>query len=285
MENLIRKFVAGTCCACLLLACGDPLKDAQNLDEPRVLGVRIDGGAGSSRVTPGVDLQVDLLLAGPAGPVEAEVAFAVCVGAPSDRGVPTCAGDPFLEGTALSSDLPISVEVPSGVEEGARVIVLGVACRDSGPTLSDDPLDWACATGDAPLRFSFESSVASQDETYRNPDLSEIDVAVSGTPLEPDGPNAAPTCDAAAITVAADQKHEVRIDLGSASTETGEGLQVSHFSTSGEFERQFTFLDAGQTAFSLAFEAGSADEAAKQYLVVRDAYGGVSWVSFGFCQR
>ena len=269
----------------LCLGCGDPLKEAQLIEEPRVLGVRLDGENGSSQVAPGEQMEVTLLLAGPEGPVDAEVAFRVCVGKGTERGVPECSEAPFLEGSAPVSAFPISAELPEEVALGARILVLGVACVGSVPSLAAEPLDWGCSDDDPPLRFSLDSTVASQSEQNENPDLSEVTVELSGAALPLEDVDTAPSCEQDVESVAANQIHEVRVELGPGAAEAGEQLQASLFSTSGHWERQFSFLDPGQTSFSMEFEAAAREKASKQYLVIRDSRGGVSWVSWSFCQR
>lgn len=285
MKHIIRYAAVLGMGTLVCLGCGEPLKEAQRIEDPRVLGVRIEGESGSSQVAPGEQVELSLLLAGPAGPVDAEVAFRVCVGAESERGVPACGGPPFLEGTALLSDFPVSAELPDDVALGARIVVLGVACAGSEPTLSANPLDWGCSDVDAPLRFSFETSVASGSERNQNPDLTQVTVEMSGTSLPLDDPSAAPSCDPNVAAVNANETHELRVELGQSAVEADEALQVSLFSTEGHLQRQFTFLDPDQPSFSIEFEAGAAEKAAKQYLVIRDSAEGVSWASWSFCQR
>ena len=130
-----------------------------------------------------------------------------------------------------------------------------------------------------------KTTVVSENERNENPDLTQGAVEMSGTSIPLDEVAAAPSCDAEVASVAADETHDLLIELGSAALESGEQLQVSLFSTDGHLERQFTFVDEGQTSFSIQFEAGTSEEAVKQYLVVRDLRGGVSWVSWNFCQR
>lgn len=285
MKKFIRCTMTAAVSAHLCLGCGDPLKEAQRIEEPRVLGVRIDNESGSSQVAPGESIEVDLLLAGPTGPINAEVAFRVCLAGMSDRGVPKCSGTPFLEGTARASDFPFSAELPEGATEGERIVVLGVACVDSEPSLGDAPLDSSCGGDDPPLRFSFETTVASGSERNENPDLSQVVVELSDAALPLDDVDAPPSCDVGVASVAADETHDLRVELGPFASESGEQLQVSLFSTEGHLERQFTFLDEGETSFSLEFRAGESVEALKHYLVVRDSRGGVSWTSWSFCQR
>ena len=285
MKHIIRHATLSGIFALASLGCGEPLKEAQRIEEPRVLGVRIEGESGSSEVAPGEQMELTLLLAGPEGPVDAEIAFRACVGKGTERGVPECGEAPFLEGTALASDFPFSAELPLTIALGARIVILGVACVGSEPSFAEDPRDWRCRDGDSPLRFSFETTAASGSERNRNPELEEVTAQISGTSLQLDDTLAAPSCEQDRATVAADQTHEMRIELGPEAFEAGEELQVSLFSTGGHLDRQFTFLEQGQTSFLIEFEASSAEKALKQYLVVRDSRGGVSWVTWSFCQR
>jgi len=109
-----------------------------------------------------------------------------------------------------------------------------------------------------------------------------------------DEPRAAASCDAGAPELAASSVHRVDIALGADAREPqngsaaapGESLQLSHFSTSGAFERQYSFVEGDQQPeATLTWRAPAAGTAVKQYLVVRDGRGGVSWASWSFCAR
>jgi hypothetical protein len=298
--NFIHCKARSTCCALALpllnglLGCDDPLKNPQELHEPRVLGVRVRTLGDQASLEPGQDATFDLLLADSAGPVQAQVAFTLCAAASSVRGVPYCEGTAFAQDSVDLAQGPIVAQLPDSLPSDANLALLGVACLAGEPQLGEAPLDWSCAGREQPLRFSFEAWPSSAEFTNQNPDLTQLRVQIGGTELPLDELQATPSCGAEAPGVAAGETHAVEIVLGEAAREPGndsanepdEALQLSHFSTLGLFERQYSFVTAEQRpGVTLEWQAPAVGEAVKQYLVVRDGRGGVTWVSWSICAR
>jgi hypothetical protein len=290
----VKSFVSISVFSLLVSACEDPLKDAQRLEEARVLGVRVSSEAGNAWLEVGTSAAFEVLLAGPRGPLDARFAFELCEAAKSDRGVPYCAREAFAAHTVETLREPFVVDVPADVSLGARLALLGVVCPAGEPTLSNEPLEWSCAGDGPPLRLSFDASVRTAGFTHRNPDLSELVLTIGGTRVALDDVNAAPVCDGATPDVAAATRHQVAWHVGEPAREPGDGsevhrdeaLQLSHFSTAGSFERSLSFIDyAEEPSVSLDWEAPEAGVPVKLYLVVRDGRGGVSWVSASVCSR
>ncbi|HYJ08788.1 MAG TPA: hypothetical protein VEX18_07255 [Polyangiaceae bacterium] len=269
--------------ALLLIGCEDPLKAAQVLEEPRILGVRLVAAGDQSSLEPGQDAELEVLLAGPEGMLSARLAYQLCEAAESERGVPYCAGTAFTEATVDLDGTPIPLAVPSEVEPGARLAVLGVACLDAEPELAPDPIDWSCSDGQAGLRFSFDARSSSPDVVNLNPDLSQVSLSISGVAVQPTTGRPA-NCDGGNSIVAADAMHQVSFELGEGAREAGESLQLSHFSSRGHFERHYSFVaPEKQPEARLSWRAPHAGTTLQQYLVVRDGRGGVSWLSFSLC--
>jgi hypothetical protein len=278
--------------AILAIACEDPLKHAERLEEPRILGVRVISESGEASLTPGAGASVELLAAGPEGPVDGLLAYEVCVAVASDRGVPSCAHEPFAEGVAPLSET-IALTVPEDVPAGVRLAFLGAACTSGDPALGDAPLDWSCSDDEEPLRVSFDATTRTPTFTHQNPDLSELRLEVGGSEVPLDDPRLPPSC-AAGSAVRARAAHGVAWHVGERARETAGGaevgtpepLQLSHFSTAGHFERSLSFVGGGsEPTGRLVWNAPAAGVAAKLYLVVRDGRGGVSWVSATVCAR
>lgn len=270
-----------------LLACEDPLKRAQLLEEPRVLGVRVATPDDHASLLPGQSATLSLLLAGPAGSAFGRLSYQVCEAAASVRGVPYCAATPFAQASVDLAGAPIAFDVPSRLTADARLVVLGAVCPAGEPQLSDEPSSWSCSDGAAPLGFSFDAHVAGETFVNQNPDLLALQIRVGGTLLALDALDAAPDCDAAATSVAPGSSHEVALELGQGARDAAEEtLQLSHFATAGEYSRTFSFVEpGGELSAAIEWLAPATDAAAKHYLVVRDGRGGVSWRSFSLCVR
>lgn len=270
--------------AAALSGCGEPLEYGQDLEGPRVLGVRVESDDGTSWPGAGRTADVQLLVAGPDGPVETRVAYQVCLALETSWGVPLCGDDVLADG---STDLDIT---PEFVFEGARhsrqeprLAVLGVACVTGAPVLQDDPESWSCDDDSLALRFSFEATEESL--VNENPMLDETDIRIADQTALLQSVTAEPDCDDFP-ELSPDETVIISISLDerARSSETDELLQISHFATKGRLERQLTILDPDESLeFELEFETPSEPGPIKFYLVVRDDRGGTSWVAFGAC--
>lgn len=271
----------------LLTGCEDPLKRAQQIEEPRVLGARLTDGENRASLTPGQPAALEVLLAGPAGPVaDAGLTFELCEAAATERGVPTCSRAAFASGIGTIEDDAIALDVPGDARAGAQVVVLGVVCTSGVPEPDGEKGGVRCSGAESPLPFSLDATIAKDENSNRNPDLSELSVTVHGTPIPLEAPFASPGC-VNTPRFAAGRKLEVTLDLGEASREPlafgqVEALQLSHFSTTGRYERQYSFMRGGAASVRVTFESPRSG-ASKHYLVVRDERGGVSWASFSLC--
>ncbi len=280
MRNSEIFLVAG-----LLLACEDPLKPAERIDDPRVLAARVSTATGDASLVPGESAEAELLLAGPQGPLTARVAYRLCAAAESQRGVPYCAEEPFAAGVTDPGVGAAAFDLPPTLRGGVRLALLGAACLDGDPELGETPLDWSCTNGTEPLGFTFDAYTLGTTP-QANPDLNALSVKVAQTNLELSPASTAATCDAGTLKVAAGETHVVDLDLGEAAREPQETLQLSHFSTRGKFERHFSFVGPEQAPrVALKWQVPRETGPLKQYLVVRDGRGGVSWATWNFCVR
>lgn len=271
--------------------CEDPLKNAQRIEAPRVLGVRATTGNDQSSLERGQSARFEVLFAGPEGPLAARVAYTLCPTARSVRGVPYCNQDALAAGSVDLATDHIEVDVPDSLRQDTSLALLGVACGEGEARQSGAPLNWSCSGEEPPLRFSFDVWMSRAEFTNHNPDLSELRVNVGGVDVALDESQSAPSCEDGAMRMAAGETHDVEITLGAASRErvsgeadVDEALQLSHFSTRGLFERQFSFVtERNRPEVKLAWTAPERSDPVKQYLVVRDGRGGVSWASWSFC--
>lgn len=268
--------------AAVLSGCEDPLKRAQLLEEPRVIGVRLSGNGDLATLEPDEPATLAVLVATPGGVAEgARLAFQLCEAAPNERGVPSCAGEPLVEGTGAPDGSPIPFMVPAEAMPGAMLALLGVVCVTGEPELAPDPFDWSCDDGSEPLRLSFDGHMGDDDFVNANPELSDLQILIGDESLPIDTPI---DCDGETPTIAREQAHQIEVTLGDAAREPGELLQLSHFASAGTLERHYSFVEPAQAmTTSLSFTPPSDAGFVHQYLVVRDGRGGVSWASFGFC--
>lgn len=287
----IRTPLKGTLILSLvsLVACGDPLKDGQKLEDPRVLAVTVFDEEGSATPAAGEAAELSFLVAGPEGPQEGRIAYQICEAADSARGVPFCAGELLADGEVESEAalLGVSFTVPEATLPGTRLAVLAVLCTEGAPELAEDPLDWACSDESAPFNLSFDLWTAPDSgEKNANPDLVDLAIEVREQAVSLDDPHEAPACGDGVVELDKERTHTFSFRLGEAAREGEEWLQVSHFSTAGLFEHQFSVMEPEEDAVvTLSWEAPKTAGPVKQYLVVRDGLGGVSFVSWTVCVR
>jgi len=281
--------LAVPCAVFTLSACGDPLKYPQDLQEVRVLGVQIDTPAGTSFPKPEQTAMVSLLVAGPQGPALGRAAYQVCEALDATRGVPLCAESPLASGVTSKTTSPFfQFEGEEVSADDQRYAILGVFCESGDPLLAEDPKDWSCSDDSPARRWSLEMDPKSAEN--KNPDLSStlIEYEDGDGKLDEvvaDEASALPSCEAAP-EIPAGQTIFVHISLDEASREPDldEVLQLSHYSTLGRFERQYTILDPDEALeFDLEFEVPEEVGPIKSYLVVRDNRGGTAWVTWSAC--
>lgn len=277
-----------------LSGCGDPLKYGQELQDARVLGVRVVSDAeGLASLIPGQEAQFSVLLAGPEGPFEARVGYEVCLTEPTDRGVPLC-GEVYAQGTTGLAALPeMSATLPEAAAPGAKVAVLGVACQSGDPRLAPEPLYWSCSDGAEPLNFSFDAQVLAPGRDNHAPSFSGLVIQMGERPAVPQPVDTPADCSDETLVFAADTDVPLELYFGESVREafddeldgpTLETIQVSHFATVGRFERQFSILDPNEEARTVVnFRTPAEPGPAKIYAVVRDDFGGVDWLSLNVC--
>lgn len=270
-----------------VVACEDPLKRAQLLEEPRVLGVRVATDDDHASLLPGEPATFELLVAGPAGGANGRLAYQICEAAASVRGVPYCAAAPFVDNSADLDGAPIEVLLPETLASDARLALLGAVCVTGEPQLDDDPLRWSCSDGTAPLGLSFDARTGSDAFLNLNPDLAALQIRVGDSLVPLEAPDTSPTCADAAPSIAAGTAHDVVLELGEGARDaSAESLQLSHFATAGEYVRTFSFVELGaELRAGVEWLAPGAETAVKHYVVVRDGRGGVSWATFSVCAR
>lgn len=294
-----------TALAMLASACGDPIKDAQRIEELRVLGAQleVDGDdTGSATPEPGVDATVTWLLAAPSGlPPETLWQMQVCVAADSRYGVPYCRDEPIaeVEQGALSNLAPsLSFTVPDNdVLDGAsKLAVLAVFCDGGQLNPADNPTNSTCPGADTIQRASFDVFIGTEDSRNNNPDLSEATVELDGELWEP-SPDGDCSADAVPMVPPDGREYSVTLNLTEAARETQpevldevtkEALQISTLSTLGKLDRRFSDFAPDDTNLSMRVPWAAPGEISQTtpstfYFVVRDGRGGTSWLTRTLC--
>ncbi len=283
LTPLVRPLLlSGICLSSLLsIACGDPLKFPQDLEETRVLGLKVSTNDDLSWPKEGEEAEVEMLIAGPDGPVAVQVGYQVCAALESSWGVPQCSDPVLAKGSTSKSRLPrfpfTGVELP----EGQRLAIVGVACESGEPRAEGTPQDFSCDDDSHPLLFSFESSQEFSENPH--PVLDDLVVTLDNEELPHVEVEAELDC-ASALSVAADETMVVHLDLDQVSRDADELLQLSHLSTRGRFERQYSIVrDDAQKHIDLEFETPEESGVFRSYLVLRDGRGGTDWIAWDLC--
>ncbi len=292
----------------LAAACGDPLKPPELIEEPRVIGGRVEVDAERARAwpAPGEGATVRWLVGFPAAKLPMTSGLLVCPGRPQSMGVPDCAGPPFATAVTEvpSTDEPaLHFELPDedalvGID---RALALGVLCSAGLPVLRESIRDSGCSDPAArPLRFSLEIGVTRDGVDNHNPDLSAAAVELDGEPWEP----AAPADEAGAgcagerarpAIAAGSGRHRISVTTSPDDREPipaedrREPLQLTYLTTGGELEHSYGVLegDAEDDRLDVTWEApADAPEAGRivrLYLVGRDLRGGADWTERAAC--
>ncbi|HEY6726727.1 MAG TPA: hypothetical protein VI197_21985 [Polyangiaceae bacterium] len=300
-----RKLFFSTLVALSAVACGDPIKEAQRIEELRVLGARVDIDEAPDRATPaaGESASVEWLLADPSGlPPLAIWHMSVCVAESTAFDVPVCRDEPLtsVEQSEPSSDVPtLSFTVPDAgtLGDATKLAVLAIFCDAGSIELGSDFDSTSCSGAKTTQKASFEIFLASDETSNQNPKLGDAVLEIDGEVLEAGSTSIDCSNDDTPRLPADGQEHQVALVLPPDARETkppeldvvlAESLQISHMSTLGEFERRFSDVSHDETNLTIDVPwkaPGELDAAtpASFYFVVRDDRGGVSWLTRSLC--
>jgi hypothetical protein len=301
-----RSIFLATLLTCGAVACGDPIKEAQRIEELRVLGARAAVDGDPERATPaaGESVSVEWLLADPSGlPPMTVWSMLACVAESNASGIPFCRDEPLS--MALQSDLSDSVPsltftVPDAdtLGDAKKLTVLAIFCDNGTVELGTDFESTTCRGAGTIQKASFDIPLSNDDQAPNlNPNLSDAALELDGEPWEPEP--AVIDCESEdAVRIRADgHEHQVTLRMGEGARETKpeqldvvelESLQISHLSSLGAFDRRFSGVDSEATKLTIevpwkAPGELSAAEPAGFYFVVRDDRGGASWLTRALC--
>jgi hypothetical protein len=298
-KHVFLVVVAG---AVFLAGCGPTFDAASLIETTRVVGARIEVEGAPERATPkpGEIANVTWLLTSPGATPPLSWAFAVCAPGTSLG----CDGAPLAMFAGTTSPPRLAIPVPAAGDLGAatRLTLYGQICDGVDATPVFDPP--GCTSGHG-TTVSVTLRLQLGDEANLNP-VAERAFTFDGDAWAP-LPAGADPC-AAGPRVSAGTKDHV---LGSltegidretytallgdppVATSVRETLQLSQFTTAGELNRQFAFVDVADTSASTTVDdKWAAPEAADVpaaglpvtfTFVVRDDRGGVDWTTRAAC--
>lgn len=265
--------------ASALTACGEPDDPAWRIAKTRVLGARAEADADRTRasIRPGEAFRVAWFVVGPDGETEAPYRLGLCRSAELVRDV-DCDGPNFVEVSGRTGAPSMFASAPElGALNGATHLLVKGFVGDRDVVLSI-PIERAEA------------------DANRHPDLPPDAVRFDGEPW----PEAGTGCGSSSPEIAADDaEHTIRVLVPDAAREAlpdglRETLQLSHFTTAGELDRQFSVVEAeapaGDAALDVSFVAkrGHATPDGRTvhvYLALRDSRGGMSFTKRALCMR
>ncbi len=292
----------------LVAACGDPLKPPGLIEEPRVIGgkVEVDGEPRCAWPAPGEGATVRWLVGYSAQKVPMTWGLLVCPGLPQSMGVAECAGAPLAtavneapstESPSLHFELP-GADALAGIE---RALALGVLCSNGVPVLRDSIIDSGCSDPAAPpLKFSLEIGIERDGEGNHNPNLSAATVALDDeiwAAAEP-AAEAGSGCqggEARPAIVAGSGAHRISITTSAADREPipdegrREPLELTVLVTGGDLDRPYGVIEGDAESDRLEFAWDAPAEAAadgtlvRVYMVGRDQRGGLDWAERALC--
>jgi hypothetical protein len=295
-------FLVAGLAAGLLAGCGDPLSPPWLIDQPRVIGARVEAAGEPARAwpRPGERATVRWVVGAPAGAPSMRWALAACLpgaGAGAGCAAPLAAA----EGDA-SPELSFEVPALERLGSATQLVVAGVFCAGGAPSLTmGEP---ACAgEGALPTVVTLPVPLALGPESNRSPDLSGAAVVLGGAPW---ALPAAEACASLPQIAAGGPARSIGITLfgqrevyqSAANAEQiprprRESIQLSHFATAGTLPRRFSFIDAADERDPAtldvdwtpppAAEVPPAGLVVRFYFVARDLRGGLDWQSRSLC--
>ncbi len=315
--STIRTALSLSLLVSLMPACSDDLTPGSLIDRERVLGARVEVIGDSQRATPapGESIEVIFLVEGP-GPVRPLAwALAPCIAGDPVGGVATCAEEPFDSIQGSGAEARISIDVPAAEQLGdaARLAVLGLICAGGSPARDQDGNPVCVGDGAVATPVALQISIL-RDQANHNPSLVTGALAIDGAgwPAASAQPMTGCAASAELPQVAVDEEvpvedqiHVITIEVSDDARETytaiegdppreveyRERLQLSHFVTAGELERQYSVIDRDAVVSMAevewtppAIEEVPEDGLRVRFtLVARDLRGGVAWTARELC--
>ena len=302
-----------------LAACSDELSPGSRIEDPRVLGARVEVVGLETSATPaaGETANVRFFVATP--PTQdgtAAWAFVPCV--KQSGSTPLCAGPLLIDQLAMGEGEPsMTVRVPAEGDLFGKTSMLlsGIVCFGGTPTFEASGNDLpGCSEGTSKSQVvTFDFDIAQDGVRNTNPSMQNVVFTLDEGAWEPSLETAPATdCESSAGTsslpriVAGSTEHELRMNVATVARdtytrtipgeppiveETREQLLFSHFASGGSMQRQFSVLERGEDPPADGFlikwdaldEAETTGNRVDFYFVVRDGRGGSDWVMRSAC--
>ncbi len=293
---------------CGVVACNSEFDPASLIASPRVLGAKIEvgGDPARSQPLPGETAEMTWLAVSNDPEQTWMWLLSACSSVTSVTGDSFCLQAPFatsLQGAPTQAPPSITLNVPATEQALAgslEVWVTGIICTDGIPTQNGELLE--CDGGTHPgttVTFTLDL-VLDPAVANLNPSMDDWAFQLDGETWDASTPTSTTGCAGTtgpslpAVTAgtlettvtfqSTTEDHET-YPVGTTATEE-ELLLVSHFSTAGEFERQFTDIARNETAevtWVPPIQASVDGDTTRYFFVVRDQRGGLAWTQRTTC--
>ena len=308
MDNKNFKLALFASLSVLSLSACTEFDPGSSILDTRVLGARVEVAGEPERATPepGERINLTWVMASPGKAPVLRWAFVVCVGDPNAPGetcrVPLTTG----EGTGLTPTLQVDVPAAGALGTADALFVLGVICDGGTPGLSGSATPVCEGKDSSGTSVKLELSIARDGQQNENPRVDEVRIRIDGKGLADQASDVAEgQCanDDSLLQLRADGKeHDLTLELGGKVRERYrdaegrsnalEALQISHFVTLGELERQYSFIESGDPdenpKVTLTWTAPKAKdvktgELVRFLTVLRDMRGGLAVIEQAAC--
>lgn len=279
-----------------LCGCDDPLKSVELIDEPRVLGARVEvmDAPETAAPAPGESASVRFLLASPSLSQSLGFALSVCPAAERNGSRSACNGEVFASTSSANGDASeasLSFDVPADLDASGRLAILGIVCPDGSPSKDGTSCDGA----DPGTPVQLELELAHDGDVNQNPELQPDSIGFDDDTWPELAAVDGDCAGLGFVEVAAGSQHTLDIALDEADRDplprtskldpTRESLQLSHFATAGDLTRAFETIAWDSTELDRRVEWTAPNEAGlvRFWLVLRDFRGGSAFVERAVC--
>ncbi len=308
------RFMGGSLIAMYgLSACGGDFSPPSKIDKPRPLGaaVSVVGDPGRAWAKPGETVEVRWLWATPFIPVTLNWTQVACRRAPADVGLDFCADAPFAMASGdMPSDAlsPFTFVVPEvdAAQASDQLVVLSAFCQRGSATVDGSTAQVSCVDGGETLaaaQASFAMTVQLGTVTNYNPNFADNMLSFMGDawaplaqmpdatgcanlPASPDLPHYSLRAGNGVLKLQIDDTDRETFS-DPQGVEHVESLLVSHYTTLGSMERQYSAIDLddprADLAVTVSWKMPDADEVdetgsvVRFYFFARDDRGGFGW--------
>jgi hypothetical protein len=304
--NKLTQILFGLYALAMLAAC-DEFDPGSLIEDTRVLGVQVSVVDDPERASPlpGETAEVRVVVASPEQTPTLRWAFVAC--AMNRDG--SCAEPVLGPFQGESAEPRFLLEVPSAgmLGHAESLQLLGVVCDAGEPALDGDGQPECSGKGAHGTALTLNLALGQDDQVNHNPRVDNARITLDGKSFAADtGDVAQGSCsddDSVPQLKANGKEHKLTLELDASvreqyreeqgRSEQLEDLQISHFVTAGELERQFSFVEDGQAGVNprvkLSWDAPKAKavaeggELVRFVFVVRDLRGGLAVTERALC--